>query len=167
MVRLTGEDYNILNWLAILLKNRHFDIDSNIGSSAKEYILANFLPDVSEADVIIGYRADDSYFSFAEDFVNNMISIRDLCYAMHLGKLGEQIVLVSHKAVEEAGFMEYEAAPYEEYFYKREERDKKVRQEYKTRKQSLEMLKEDVFILDIIREGMTDDDARLRSDVSE
>lgn len=167
VVHLTGDGYNILNWLAVLLKNRHFDMDSNIGSRAKEYILANFLPDISEADVIIGYRADDSYFSFAEDFVNNMISVRDLSYAMYLGKLGEQLVPVSDKAVAATVFKEYESVPYEEYFYKREERDRMARQAYKTRKKSLEMLKEDVFVMDIIREGMTDGDARLRPDVSE
>ena len=29
--------------------------------------------DIKNADIIIGYRADDSYFSFAQDFVNNTI----------------------------------------------------------------------------------------------
>ena len=29
-------------------------------------------------DVIIGYRADDSYFAFAQDFLNNAISLNTL-----------------------------------------------------------------------------------------
>ena len=55
-------------------------------------------PDISEVDVIIGYRAGDSYFSFAQDFVNNTISVRDLNQATHRGTLGEQVVLISEKA---------------------------------------------------------------------
>ena len=34
--------------------------------------------DISEYDLIIGYRADDSYFRFAEDFLNNSISVEKL-----------------------------------------------------------------------------------------
>lgn len=167
VIRLSDSKYSILNWIAILLKNRHFDIDSNVGSMAREYILENFMPDLTSADLVIGYRADDSYFSFAEDFVNNVISLRDLSYVMHLGELGEQIVLVSEKAFDFLDFKGFEISDYEEYYYKREARDSRARQEYRSRKKSLEMLKEDIFILDIIREEMRNDDARLRPDVSE
>ena len=84
--------------MACPIKNRVFDINSNIGNSARYYILNEFLPDTSAADIIVGYRADYSYFSFAEDFVNNTISLRDLNSAMQLGTLGEQIVLISPKS---------------------------------------------------------------------
>ena len=57
--------------------------------------------DISEYDLIIGYRADDSYFRFAEDFLNNSISVEKLERAMYLGKLREQIVLKSEKAFEQ------------------------------------------------------------------
>ena len=33
--------------------------------------------DISEYDLIIGYRADDSYFRFAEDFLNNSINLKN------------------------------------------------------------------------------------------
>lgn len=167
VVRLTDETYSILNWIAVLLKNRNFDIDSNVGAHAKQYILENFLPDLSKADIVIGYRADDSYFSFAEDFINNVISVRDLSYAMSLGKLGEQVVLVSDSAFEKLQYKGYETADYQEYYYKRAERDSFARRDYKARKQSLEILKNDIFVMDIIREEMKNDDARLRPDVSE
>ena len=55
-------------------------------------VLNHFMPETSDVDVMIDYRADDSYFSFAEDFVNNTISLRDLNMAMKLGMLGEQVV---------------------------------------------------------------------------
>lgn len=64
--------------MAILLKLRTFDVNTPILAQAKEYIFENFYIDVEEYDVIIGYRADDSYFSFAKDFINNMISVEQL-----------------------------------------------------------------------------------------
>ena len=67
---------------------------------AKEFLIKNYHIDVGNYDVIKGYRADDSYFRFAEDFLNNTISIQKLEEAMYLGKLGEQIVLKSPRAFE-------------------------------------------------------------------
>ncbi|MDY3221374.1 MAG: DUF3990 domain-containing protein, partial [Collinsella sp.] len=46
-------------------------------------------------DVIRGYRADDSYFSFARQFVSGMISLRQLQRIMCLGDLGIQYALMS------------------------------------------------------------------------
>lgn len=152
LLYLTRGEYNILNWLAILLQNRVFDISSPVGRQAKAYILRYFMPDIADTDVIIGYRADDSYFSFAEDFVNNIISLRDLNHAMQLGTLGEQVVLVSEKAFQHIQFEGYDIADYTKYYYRRAERDQNARAEYKSMKKELEILKEDLFILDIIRE---------------
>lgn len=164
---LTRGRYNILNWLAILLANRKFDINSPVGSSAREFIIDRFMPDVADVDVMIGYRADDSYFSFAEDFVNNTISLRDLNLAMQLGTLGEQVVLLSERAFQQIEFIEYEVADYREYYYKRAERDQNARTAYKSRKKDLKQLAEDIFVLDIIREDMKQDDIRLQSAISQ
>ena len=166
VMHLTNGQFNILNWLAILLKNRKFDITSPVGSSAREFILERFLPDTENVDVMIGYRADDSYFSFAEDFVNNVISLRDLERAMQLGTLGEQIVLLSERSFERIEFVEQEIADYREYYYKRADRDKSAREEYASQKKNLQQLINDVFVLDIIREDMKNDDPRLQSNIS-
>lgn len=85
VMHLTNGKFNILNWLAILLAHRKFDINLPVGNNARDFILNRFMPDVTNVDVMVGYRADDSYFSFAEDFVNNTISLRDLSLAMQLG----------------------------------------------------------------------------------
>ena len=164
---LTKGTFNILNWLAILLQNRKFDINNNVGNAAREYLLTHFLPDTSKVDVIIGYRADDSYFSFAEDFINNAISVRDLNIAMQLGTLGEQVVLLSQKAFGQITFTGYEIADYREYYFKRNERDQKARNDYQQRKKNIPTLKDDLFVLDIIREEMQPDDPRLQSHISE
>lgn len=167
VMHLTKGEFNILNWLAILLSNRKFDINSPVGNSAREFLLNRFMPDTTEIDVMIGYRADDSYFSFAEDFVNNTISLRDLALAMQLGTLGEQVVLLSKRSFQQIEFIEYEAADYREYYYKRAERDQNARYTYKSRKKNLQQLLDDIFVLDIIREDMKYDDPRLQSIISE
>ena len=159
---LTRGGFHILNWLALLLQNRRFDINNSVGSNAKEYILTHFLPDTRGVDVIVGYRADDSYFSFAQDFVNNTISVRDLNQAMRLGALGEQVVLVSEQAFRQIVFDGYESADYREYYYKRTERDAQARAAYRIQKKELSVLKDDLFVLDILREEMRPDDERLR-----
>ena len=125
VMRLTKGEFNILNWLAILLSHRKFDITSPVGNNAREFILSRFMPDTK--DVMIGYRADDSYFSFAEDFVNNTISLRDLNLAMQLGTLGEQVVLLSERSFGQIEFVEHEVADYREYYYKRSQRDQNAR----------------------------------------
>ncbi len=167
VMHLTKDSFNILNWLAILLKNRKFDITSNIGSSAREYILEHFLPDTAGVDVMVGYRADDSYFSFAEDFVNNGISVRDLNAAMQLGTLGEQVVLLSERSFDKIKFLGYDIADYRTYYSKRFDRDQKARLSYKNRKKTLSQIKDDLFILDVIREEIKNDDPRLQSHISE
>lgn len=167
VMHLTKGKFNILNWLAILLAHRRFDINSPVGNNAREFILSHFMPDITDVDVIIGYRADDSYFSFAEDFINNTISLRDLTLAMQLGALGEQVVLLSERSFKQIRFIDYEIADYRVYYYKRFKRDQNARAAYKSRKKNLQQLMDDIFVLDIIREDMQYDDPRLQSVISE
>lgn len=166
VMHLTKGKFNILNWLAILLANRRFDITSPVGNGAREFILDRFMPDTADVDIMIGYRADDSYFSFAEDFVNNAISLRDLNMAMQLGTLGEQVVLLSERSFRQIEFVEYEIADYREYYFKRAERDQNAQSAYASKKKNLQQLMDDIFILDIIREDMKNDDPRLQSVIS-
>ena len=81
-LNLNGPEYNILNWLTILLENRKFNIAGGLPQRAKAYLLKNFKVDYKDYDIIIGYRADDSYFSYAGDFVNGTLSFSDLSEAM-------------------------------------------------------------------------------------
>lgn len=166
VMHLTKGEFNILNWLAILLANRRFDITSSIGNNAREFILSRFMPDTTNVDVMIGYRADDSYFSFAEDFVNNTISLRDLNFAMQLGTLGEQVVLLSERSFGQIEFVGYEVADYREYYYMRAKRDQNARTAYANRKKNFDQLMDDIFVLDIMREDMNHDDPRLQSAIS-
>ena len=154
---LRDEKYSILNWMALLLKFRTFDVNTPISAQAKEYILENFYVDVEEYDVIIGYRADDSYFSFAKDFINNTISVQQLAEAMRLGELGIQIVLKSKKAFNTVKYISYVLAECKEYYVKRVSRDKKARETYLSgHRQNL--VSDGLFVMDIIRKGLKNGD---------
>lgn len=154
---LREEKYSILNWIAILLKFRTFDTNTPISAQAKEYILQNFYVDVEQYDVIIGYRADDSYFSFAKDFINNAISVEQLAEAMKLGDLGIQIVLKSKKAFYTIKYKNYELAECINYYVKRVNRDKQAREMYLNgfRKN---FFSSGLFVMDIIRKGVKNGD---------
>ena len=160
ILNLNSEEYNILNWLAILTANRTYWQNSSISEEAKKYLQKNFLIDISGYDIIMGYRADDSYFSFAQDFVSNTISLKQLSEAMRLGKLGEQIVLKSKKAFQTIQFLGAEAVSKEEYFPKKMSRDRNARREYrKSRQDNINV--NDLFMIDIMREGIKNGDSRL------
>lgn len=150
VLNLNAPEYNILNWLAILLENRKFNVADGLPQRAKAYILEHFKVEYKKYDVIIGYRADDSYFSYAGDFVSGTLSLSDLSEAMCLGKLGEQVVLKSKKAFEAVTFVEGIKAPYEEYFAKYKQRDEEARDKY--RKIATKPVAEDeTYVIDIIR----------------
>ena len=154
---LREEKYSILNWMAILLKFRTFDVNTPVAAQAKEYILKNFYVDVDAYDVIIGYRADDSYFSFAKDFINNTISVEQLAEAMRLGELGIQIVLKSEEAFDTVKYISYESAECKEYYIKRVSRDKNAREMYLSGyRQSF--VSDGLFVTDIIRKGLKNGD---------
>ena len=160
VLNLNDSKYHILNWLAILADNRTYWQNGSIAEEAKKYLKDNFLPDISEYDVIIGYRADDSYFAFAQDFVAGVISMQKLAEAMRLGKLGEQIVLKSPKAFEQIKYLGHELVDAGIYYARKKEREREARKEYRLRRSQKADIRE-LFILDIMREEMKNDDPRL------
>lgn len=161
VLSLTAGDYNILNWLAVLLENRKFRIGSEVARQARTYIFDNFGIEYKKYDVIKGYRADDSYFSFASAFLNNTISLSQLERAMVLGKLGEQVVAISQEAFDAITFEEAIASPKEIYYPQKLARDTAARDDFRKEKDRGSILTE-TYILDIIRQGWKNDDERLQ-----
>jgi len=158
---LSANGYNILNWLAILLENRIFDIATPIVRDAKDFIISRFIPEYRFMDIIIGYRADDSYFSFAKAFVNNAIPLSALVKAMKLGQLGIQTCIKSETAFSRLTFKETITVDGDEYFIRRSTRDRTAREDY------LKLLdhsnvRDAIYIMDIIREDWSNDDERLQ-----
>lgn len=111
--------------------------------------------------IIIGYRADDSYFSYASDFVNNTLSLENLRTAMELGKLGEQVVIISKKAFNALTFVEAIPASGQEYHEKYAARDTTAREEYKDLRDNT-FAEEGIYVMDIIRGKWENDDTRLQ-----
>ncbi len=160
ILNLSSDEYTILHWLALLMKNRKVRISTPVMRRGTQWLYNNYLPDITDYDAIIGYRADDSYFSFARAFVNNEISLNQLSYAMKLGKLGEQFVLKSKKAFDEISFRSYGSVDSTLYYAKRKTRDSEARAAFNS-----EIEKDDInglFMRDIIREEVLPDDRRLR-----
>ena len=79
---------------------------------------------------------------------------------MKLGKLGEQVVLMTKKAFDSLTFMEAIPASGEEYFQKYKERDSKARSEYRDLKKESNP-EEGTYVMDIIRQKWENNDARL------
>ena len=161
LLDLNSSEYTILHWLEVLLENRIFDITNSLAQEAKEYLLKNFTVPYKDYDIITGYRADDSYFSFAQDFINGAISVRQLGNAMKLGNPGTQFVLKSKKAFKAIQYKGYEVAESAQWFSKKELRDKTARRQYfdveKNRRQ-----RGDLYIVQILDEEIKPDDSRLR-----
>lgn len=158
ILNLNSPDYTILNWIAVLVEHRLFSIKTPVARRAKRYLIDNFGVNVNAFDLITGYRADDSYFDYAESFLNNGISVEQLARAMHLGKLGEQIVIKSKFAFSLLKYEGFDIAEKEKYYVLRKARDDEANQTY------LEMLEEEgdgLYIQDIMRGGITNDDPRI------
>lgn len=160
ILNLSDKEFTTLNWLAILANNRNFRASTAVSKHGRDYLLDNFLPDISNYDIITGYRADDSYFSFARAFVNNVISLEQLTEAMKLGKLGEQIVLKSKAAFDAIKFVKYEIADSGEYYIKRKQRNELANQQFRLQQEVDDF--NGLFMRDIIRERIDNNDSRLR-----
>lgn len=163
ILNLNSPDYTILNWIAILVEHRIFSIKTPVARRAKQYLIDNFGINVNAYDLIVGYRADDSYFDYAEAFVNNGITVEQLARAMRLGKLGEQIVIKSQFAFSKIKYEGFESADKNTYYAFRKARDDDANKTY------LEILEEEadgLYIQDIMRGGIRNDDPRIPRNLS-
>ena len=161
ILELTRPQYTILHWLSVLLENREFDETGGLAERGKKYILDTFSVDYRNYDCIIGYRADDSYFTFAQNFLNGAISYKQLSRAMYLGKLGLQFVLKSARSFEQLFFIDYEIAKTATWYKKKIFRDVSAREEYNSIVRK-DIDRSDLFITNFIFERILPDDPRLR-----
>lgn len=161
-LNLSDGSHTVLNWIAILLKHRTFSLSSSVALDAREYIIEHYAVDTSDYDLITGYRADDSYFRYAESFVENALPLRSLNRALQLGKLGLQTVLVSSKAFEQIKFVDAIPVDKNIYYPKFVARDTKARRTYRDEIARSGSYRDDTFVLDILREEMKNDDPRIQ-----
>ena len=143
---------------------RRFRISSGLMAEAAAFLTEEFLPDISGQDILIGYRADDSYFSFARDFIGNAISLEQLSEAMYLGDLGEQVVLKSEQAFRQIYYRGSSLADKNMFYPLRMSRDQAARKRY--REITGRHDSRGIFIMDLLRGEVKPDDPRLRGNVS-
>ncbi len=160
ILALNTEPYTILHWLALLMANRAVRLSTPLMQSGAAWLTEHFLPDTRPYDVIAGYRADDSYFSFARAFLANEISLEQLRRAMRLGELGEQVMLKSEAAFSAIRFISSDAVSYEVYHPLRQARDEAARNAYEAELEATVL--DGLFIRDLMREEVSPDDPRLR-----
>ena len=158
---LSQKGFTTLHWITLLLQNRVFTLKNDITKAGKKYLIEHFSLPVEEYDVIKGYRADDSYFAYAESFLSNIISVQRLSEALRLGNLGEQVVLMSQKSFGQLKFLGYEIADAATYYPLRRARNEQARMEFLSNRQGTPT-PDDLYLNDIIRGGIEPDDPRLQ-----
>ena len=94
---LDFEKYDILSWLAELMKHRDADTGRRYKVLAPRFIEKYQIP-TEGYDVIKGWRANASYFYIAKCFVRDEVDISILPDLLKLGDLGIQYCLKSEKA---------------------------------------------------------------------
>ena len=102
------KEEEVLTWLSLLVKNRFSKEEYENNKDTIDWLIRKYPFNENDYDVIVGYRADDSYFQYSRDFVSNNLSIESLTESMRLGKLGIQYVLKSKKAFERISLRDYE-----------------------------------------------------------
>lgn len=123
--------------------------------------------DLTGYDVVIGYRADDSYFQYAESFVSNTLPLKSLNKALRLGRLGEQTVIVSQKGFDQLKFATAYPVDRSVYYPRLLDRDTAARDTYRKEIKKSKSYRNDIFVLDILREEMGNDDPRIQRILSE
>ena len=96
---LDFQNYNILSWLAELMKHRDA-ADSKRYRILSEKFIEKYGIDSEHYDVIKGWRANASYFYIAREFVRDNIDVEILEELLSLGGLGIQYCIKSERAYE-------------------------------------------------------------------
>lgn len=118
------DEYGTLAWISEVISNRGTENEMN--AEIGQLLAQKYRVDTSEADVIIGYRADDSYIRVVDAFLENRLTIEELDRMFRKGRLGQQVFIKSIKAFDSLVFKGSEkVGPSEEYGAS----DKKARKE--------------------------------------
>ena len=142
----TIEDHDVLTWISLLISHRFSKEERDENKENIKWLEDHYPFSLGDYDVIVGYRADDSYFDYSRDFVRNDLSLELLKDAMRIGKLGTQFVLMSQKAFKHIKYIKSEVI-------KKSDDYKNFR--IKTKAEYLQLKKEDdinnTFLRDIMR----------------
>lgn len=88
----------VLAWIAEVVANR--GMNQEAANMVGERLVERYRVNSDYADIIVGYRADDSYTQVIEAFLLNQLNISEVERLFYKGSLGNQIFLKSEKAFE-------------------------------------------------------------------
>ncbi len=152
-INLCGPQYNVLHWIGLLLAFREFDLSSVTAHRAREYINKWFSVDYQGCDCIIGYRADNRLFMFAQDFLDGKLPYQDLKASLS-GDSNRQFVLKSNRAFDRVSFAGFSPAYADESFPAGRSRELRAIKKMKPSENGL-------FITDLIEQEVRPYDSRL------
>ena len=119
-------------WVAVLMECRKGSYNDVVQERMNRFFKL-FGIEITEYDVIEGWRANDAFFSYVRDFLNLALSFEKLQEAMKLGDYGTQICLKSKKAFnnERLKFVRYHKASAVQYYTSAIVRDNDARRAYR------------------------------------
>ncbi len=88
---------SVFAWVAELMKHRDADESAAYRRRAPEFI-SRYGVDTADCDVVIGWRADASYFYIVKSFVRDEVDAEALPELLKLGDFGIQYVVKSARA---------------------------------------------------------------------
>ena len=118
---------DVLSWMAILMKHRP-GTDTRRWDLIQKRFIEKYYIDVDSYDVIIGYRANDSYLAIAKQFARGEVGVGILGRLLKLGSFGVQVCVKSRLAYSRLRYLGSSEVDYEQYhaqFVSRDERSRR------------------------------------------
>lgn len=104
-----------LNWIAELLQHRWGSKNRGNIEYRRKQIISRYKIDTQGYDLIVGWRADQSYFRIAKVFLDDKLSIQQLREALRYGDLGVQYTLKQEKAYNQLKYLGVKQIDYQKY----------------------------------------------------
>lgn len=104
-----------LNWIAELLQHRQDSKVKNNIAYRRKQIISRYKINTQDYDLIVGWRADQSYFRIAKVFLDDRLSIQQLREALRYGDLGVQYTLKQEKAYNQLKYLGVKQVDYQKY----------------------------------------------------
>ena len=158
---LTADGLGLLRWLALVSGRRCFCVQRQATEDGLE-LLRQFSVDLSDYDVIVGWRADNACFALAQEFLDNAISLEQLRAALALDPGSVQLLLRSRRALDHLDFVGYEDANAERFDPMRRCRDELLLRRFQALREKKAPDARDLFLTEILEGGVTEDDPRLQ-----
>lgn len=99
------KDYGVLAWIAKIASNR--PLKSELSDDFLDDFIKKYKVDTTNADIIVGYRADDSYTDVIAAFIDGLLNCDEVQRLFYKGNLGEQYFLRSKKAFNTIEFVKW------------------------------------------------------------